>query len=773
MMFLLVISTLTLSFKIQIARADGGTIYINADGSMSPSTAPIYSADNITYTLTGNITANANGIVIERDNIVVDGANYTVTGSGSGNGTTLTNRSNVTIRNMTIKNFYSGIWLDSSSYNTLSGNNITANNQNGILLMDSSNSTLSGNSVVANNDYGILLSDSSNSTLSGNDVEDNSYGVLLSYSSNSTLSGNSVANNGYGILLMASSNSTLSGNDVTANYGEGVGLGYSSDNNVLSGNNITENFRGISLSSSYDTLFGNNITANNAYGVLLGYHSNGNVLSGNNVTANNEYGIELYYSSNNTVCHNSFINNAEHVHVDTPGYANSWDDGYPSGGNYWSGFSNVDVKSGPYQNDTGSDGIVDTPHVMDANNTDRYPLVHPWSLLPVHNMNTGLGYATIQEAINANETLDKHTIFVEAGTYSETVTVNKTVALIGEGRETTTVDWGIMIEANDVTVSEFTVRNNHFVDNAHGIWLEGSNCLVSNNIMRDCLFEGMFLDGRNGGLHGNTVVNNSFLNNRDCGILLWSCNDSLIESNVANGNYFGIYAFASCRNSIENNQASNNTDLGIAISFYSSANFVINNTVLNNGWEYYQTDASGICLKVGCVSNLIVGNNVTGNVVGLYERYESNGNIIYHNSFVNNGVQVNYDPDFPCENVWDNGYPSGGNYWSDYTGSDSFFGTYQNLTGSDGIGDTPCNIDVNNVDHYPLMSPYYYWSNPISGDTNRDMKVDIGDISTVLDAFGSYPTHPRWNPNADTNSDGRIDMADIIIVLTNFGQHYP
>ncbi len=52
-------------------------------------------------------------------------------------------------------------------------------------------------------------------------------------------------------------------------------------------------------------------------------------------------------------------------------------------------------------------------------------------------------------------------------------------------------------------------------------------------------------------------------------------------------------------------------------------------------------------------------------------------------------------------NIWDNGYPSGGNYWSDFNGSDNFSGLNQNLSGSDGIGDT-----LHMKDRYPLMSPY-------------------------------------------------------------------
>ena len=57
-------------------------------------------------------------------------------------------------------------------------------------------------------------------------------------------------------------------------------------------------------------------------------------------------------------------------------------------------------------------------------------------------------------------------------------------------------------------------------------------------------------------------------------------------------------------------------------------------------------------------------------------------------------------------NVWDDGYPSGGNYWSDYGGVDAFRGPNQDLPGSDGIGDTQYVIDVDNRDRFPLMSHY-------------------------------------------------------------------
>ncbi|MGB8780371.1 MAG: dockerin type I domain-containing protein [Candidatus Bathyarchaeia archaeon] len=55
------------------------------------------------------------------------------------------------------------------------------------------------------------------------------------------------------------------------------------------------------------------------------------------------------------------------------------------------------------------------------------------------------------------------------------------------------------------------------------------------------------------------------------------------------------------------------------------------------------------------------------------------------------------------------------------------------------------------------------------GDVNGDGKVDMQDVMMLVNAFGSYPGHPRWNPDCDLNHDGRIDLADIVLALTNFG----
>ncbi len=58
----------------------------------------------------------------------------------------------------------------------------------------------------------------------------------------------------------------------------------------------------------------------------------------------------------------------------------------------------------------------------------------------------------------------------------------------------------------------------------------------------------------------------------------------------------------------------------------------------------------------------------------------------------------------------------------------------------------------------------------ILGDINNDGKVDIKDVAIVAAAFGSYPWHERWNPDADLNDDGRVDIKDVAMVASNFGR---
>ena len=434
MLTLLLTSMLTVAFNIQLVKASG-TIYIRADGSIDPPAAPIFSADNITYTLTGNITADADGIVIERDNIVLKGAGYTMMGSGSGNGTTLTNRSNVTVNNMTIKNFDTGTYLYSSSGNALSGNNVT-NNTIGIWLHSScNNNVLSGNNATANNYAGIALESSNNNTLSGNNITNNSasyydVGIDLEYSSNNSVFGNNLHSNEGGIAAYYSNDNGLEENNITDN-GLGIELAFFSSNNEITGNVIVNDSIGIELSysSNDNEIADNNVTANLNSGITVGYRVpevSGGIYYGGcsgtsilkNVIMSNGRGIDVICSNQTETFHNNFENNSIEAYVELS-LDTHWDDGYPSGGNYWSDYIGTDASRGPYQNVTGSDGIGDTPYVIDENNKDNYPLMQPW---------TGYDIAVFRivsaKTVSGEGFCDNLTVFVaNNGDYSETFNV--------------------------------------------------------------------------------------------------------------------------------------------------------------------------------------------------------------------------------------------------------------------------------------------------------------------------------------------------------------
>ena len=97
------------AFNIQEVRAMGGTIYIMADGSISPSTAPIH-LEGALYTLLGNISDT---IVVERSNIVIDGNGYTLEGNGAEDGFLLEGVRNVTLQKTDIRALLRGVVIRS------------------------------------------------------------------------------------------------------------------------------------------------------------------------------------------------------------------------------------------------------------------------------------------------------------------------------------------------------------------------------------------------------------------------------------------------------------------------------------------------------------------------------------------------------------------------------------------------------------------------------------------------------------------------------------
>lgn len=257
-------------------------------------------------------------------------------------------------------------------------------------------------------------------------------------------------------------------------------------------------------------------------------------------------------------------------------------------------------------------------------------------------------FPTIQNAIDYASIGDK--IYVRAGTYQGNILVNKPLSLIGENAASTIIDGGgtdsgtacISINADNTDVTGFTLQNSHWMQ--AGIWLYASHCNITRNNFINNWRAGVMLATM--GSHGNIIAENSMTNNGYCVRLGASCDNTIVANNM-------------------------------------------------------MSSAVGVSIWAGS-GNLVIKNNVKNNGYGI-ELISTYGNIVYHNNIENNAYQVQLEA--TLVNVWDNSYPSGGNYWSDYTGLDSKKGSNQNQPGSDGIGDIPYTIDLNNIDHYPLMSP--------------------------------------------------------------------
>jgi parallel beta-helix repeat protein len=484
---------LCVAFKIQMVEGLVD-ICIKAGGSVVPSHAPISSVDNVTYVLNASIGS----LVVERDNIIVDGAGYTIQGPGydpctwwDGTGVNLVGRENVTVKNLEIWGFLYGMYVRNgsncalycsrvisnfwgigvveSSNTTICGSNVTANDW-GIILFNCSKSNMVFSNYLAENWENIYFHKSSDQILSGNviNTSDNSFCfdivgseprhfvhsiyasnlvngkpvyylvnqtdlvltsvthpqvgylvlanctnitvdglsladtgplLMLAYTTNSTIANTIITNSTnqgyYSVLLESSYNNTFTVNNITENdegiyirnssfntfsannfmnNGAGIVFHSFSANNTLIGNNIANNGAGIGFERSCNNTLAGNTIIGNECGIFLTCSSSNSIYE-NNITGSSGCGIYIAQSSDNSFYHNNFLDNPNPVELLMGSEHNFWDDGYPSGGNYWSGYSDTDMYSGPYQNETGSDGIWDHPYVLNAENQDNYPTV--------------------------------------------------------------------------------------------------------------------------------------------------------------------------------------------------------------------------------------------------------------------------------------------------------------------------------------------------------------------------------------------------------------
>jgi parallel beta-helix repeat protein len=325
-------------------------------------------------------------------------------------------------------------------------------------------------------------------------------------------------------------------------------------------------------------------------------------------------------------------------------------------------------------------------------------------------------YTNIQNAIDNAKDGDK--IFVYSGIYPAEIVVDKSLTIMGEDRDNTIVRGGqdgFFVYSDGVKITNFTIREcGEFWSHAGIYLLSNDNTLTNNKIIENGKLNALFLKDSD----NNTISNN------------------YIENNP----YHAIRMEYSDYNTFTENYVNDNQGDGLFI-VESSNNFFELNTISLSFW-------GGITI----------------------DEYSEN-NILFHNNLINNGQNANDNG----RNIWNNSYPSGGNYWSDYIGQDQFKGPEQDIPGSDGIGDTPYDLPCENaVDFYPLMNPYTYPYPPIItgqtngkigieyvynffvDDTDNDelyLRVDWGTGSTSK-WYGTYPSGTDVKLNYTWNKKG-------------------
>jgi parallel beta-helix repeat protein len=375
------------------------------------------------------IDASSNGTVVMCSEVSEARiSNFTIQNGGYA-GIGLDQTANVTVSGNIMRNnsALGMIFHGENRYDVITGNDI-ANNGGGVVAAGGyvRNCVIAGNNITGNMAVGLDGFDGfwyENMIIGNNITYNQGTGVQFTVyhggAHGNIIFGNNIMNNEEGILFYyPCSNNTISGNNISANTGWGISLLNGPSNNSILGNTIAYNGNGVFLRSYYDeiecsnnSVIGNDIRANNGYGILLQgatgnclltnditnnqygidvnsidwswseQQSRGNIICENRIAGNVIRGIEVMNSSNNFIYHNNFQSNTAQVYAENS--SNMWDDGYPSGGNYWIDYTGLDVKRGYYQNETGSDGIGDFGYIIDSDeylsSIDRYPLMKPYA----------------------------------------------------------------------------------------------------------------------------------------------------------------------------------------------------------------------------------------------------------------------------------------------------------------------------------------------------------------------------------------------------------
>ncbi|MFQ6107542.1 MAG: nitrous oxide reductase family maturation protein NosD [Thermoplasmata archaeon] len=485
-------------------------------------------------------------------------------------------------------------------------------------------------------------------------------GIELDYVQNCSISGNNfIVNDFEGVFLRSSHNNTIANNTVAFNVDMGISL-LSSHNNTIIDNNVSSNGFNIALDYSDGNVIANNNASNSDSGIAL-FYSDHNIVMGNNASDNTNRGIFLDSSAYNRIEGNVASNNTnEGIHL------------------------RLSIGNDLSENDVShsDEGIL----LWIADRTSLVNNTVSDSVYGIHVDNSKYGSF-------AGNVMTRNGFYLEAGMAewnTHSIDTSNTV----NGRPvrywknvtggTVPLDAGQVILANCTGV---TVESQSLSNATMGIAVgHSTDITIRNNILLSNSLEGILLEGSE-----NSIISQNTLVENGLGIGIIYYGNNTITDNAFSLNGVGIRFFSSDENMVDNNTVSG-SDIGIRLAM-SDDNTFANNSISS-------TRIRGIDLGASHRNSIIL-NSIFSNEFGI-DVWSSNSNTIHHNDFVGN---VKAADDDRTDNQWDDGYPSGGNYWSDYTGVDLSSGPNQDQPGSDGIGDIPYDQIGVNEDRYPLMSP--------------------------------------------------------------------